>query len=422
MVAPFLDTKIVALAVSGPEILAATGPAAGGLAPRLVATVDFSLAGGALEVAEFSLDQLDANQKEWVDLAQRAIEPNPFYEPGFALAAALHFPARERPRFIVVRDGAGRMKGLFPIVPSNPVTGDGLIRLWLHKQAALATPLVDRDQAPQVIEAFLDWIEGRSLASGVTFSRMTTNGRFHAALNQSALLNGRRVETLDSYERAALLPGATADETCARAGSRKKLNELHRLRRRLAEMGQVEFETCESADDVRRATEEFLALEASGWKAGRGAFLSEPSLTTFLRSAMRLLAREGRCKIDSLRLDGRPIAMAITLESQGRSYIWKIAFDENFRTQAPGIQLIYERTRRQLARPEIEMTDSCAIANHPMIDRLWPDRVGVCDLAVQLRTTRERDFMTSCRRNQTRRQIRDFAKRAANRLLKRKVS
>mgnify|MGYP000884397543 CR=1 FL=1 len=46
-----------------------------------------------------------------------------------------------------------------------------------------------------------------------------------------------------------------------------------------------DFIVSAAPDDVKQSTEEFLTLEASGWKRNRGAFLSEPALATFLRSA-----------------------------------------------------------------------------------------------------------------------------------------
>jgi CelD/BcsL family acetyltransferase involved in cellulose biosynthesis len=420
MVAPFLNMKGVALAMA--ELGLGDGRASGRHTPRLVAGVDFEAAKAGLEAGEFSIEQLDAAQADWADLAARALEPNAFYEPGFALSAARHFPVSERPRFIVVTNGFGRMMGLFPIMTAAPLIGDGLTRMWLHKQAALATPLVDRDLASETIQAFLEWMEAHGKSAGVVFSRMPADGRFRLALERAAAAGARKARILESYQRAALLPGGDADELCARAGSKKKLADMRRQARRLREMGRLTFESHETPEEIRIAAEEFMALEASGWKAGRGAFLSEPALATFLRSATRMLARENRCRIQSLRLDGRPIAMAIVLESQGRSYCWKIAFDESMRSQAPGVQLVYEQTKAHLERGDLEYADSCAIANHPMIDKLWPDRIGVCDLAVSLRARREGDFLASCRRDQTRRQIRELAKRAANRLLRRKVS
>lgn len=419
MVAPFLNIRGIAFAMA--EFGLAEGRAQTLPGPRLVAGVDVD-APRALKAGELSIERLDARQADWADLAARALEPNAFYEPGFALSAARHFPVSERPRFIVVKNGAGRMMGLFPIATSSGLAGDGLTRMWLHKQAALATPLVDRDMACETIQAFLDWMESQGGSNGVVFARMPSDGRFRQALERAADLSARKMKILDSYERAALLPGGDADELCARAGSKKKLADMRRQARRLREMGRVTFESHETPEEIRVAAEEFMALEAAGWKAGRGAFLSEPALATFLRSATRILAQDKRCRVQSLRLDGAPIAMAIVLESQGRAYCWKIAFDERLRAQAPGVQLVYEQTKAHLEREDLELADSCAIANHPMIDKLWPDRVGVCDLAVSLRARREQDFFASCRRDHARRRLRDFAKKAANRLLKRKVS
>lgn len=423
MIASILNAKSLTLAMVDFGLTEARSRAT----PSLVAGAALQRLAGAFDVGEMSLEQMDAAQSEWADLAARALEPNGFHEPGFALAAALHFPPRARPRFIVVWDrGAGgprRMMGLFPITPSHPLTGDGFIRLWLSKLAALATPLVDCKEAAAVLEAFLDWLERRSYARGVVFPRTTSGGRFQAALAEAARRCGRRMQMLDSYERAALLPGdCGADEICKRAGSKKRVAELGRHRRRLTEMGRVDFVVAASPEEVRLATEEFLALEASGWKAGRGAFLSQPELATFLRAATRLMARERACEIHALRLDGRAIAMGLMIRSQRRNYYWKIAFDEKLRSQAPGVLLVYEQTRLLLAREDVELTDSCAIAHHPMIDRMWPDRVGVCDLAVQLQSGRDGEFLATCRRDAARRQIRDLAKRAANRLLKRKAN
>jgi CelD/BcsL family acetyltransferase involved in cellulose biosynthesis len=418
-IAAFLNFRGVALSMAD---LGLAGPHAPRRpSPRLVGGTDFRDATdhGAVEL---SLEEMEAAGAEWADLAARALEPNAFYEPGFALPAARHFPPNARPRFVVVRQG-GRMTGFFPVDDSGASMGDGLLRLWVHKLSALATPLVDRDEPAGAIAAFLDWAEAQTGAAGVVFSRLPAAGRFRAALTELAEERARRIEPLDSFERAALLPGGDADAKFAlAAGSRRKLGELRRLRRRLEEMGRVAFQISASPEEVRRTTEEFLALEASGWKAGRGALLSEPSLATFLRSATRLLASEGRCRIHALRLDGRPIAMGIVIESQNRSYFWKIAYDERFRSQAPGVQLAHALGVTQLVRPEVELTDSCAIPDHPMIDRVWPDRIAICDLAVQLRAGGERHFASSCRRHLARRRLRDFAKRAANGLLKRKVS
>ena len=368
-----------------------------------------------------SVEQLDDNYDAWRDLAARSLEPNAFLEPGFALQLARHAPARSRPRFVGVwREGvhlgeARRLVGLFALAPAGSAPGGGLARLWLDKQTALAAPLLDRDCAEDVLERFLDWLAKSGPAAGVVFPRLVEDGPLHRALLAAARRSGRAAVTLERFERAMLEPGSDADELWTRGAGKKALKDLQRRRRRLAEQGAVEFSIVASPREVRDALEQFLTLEASGWKGKSGALLADPALSAFSRGATRLLAREGKCLVARLTLAGRPLAMGVVILSRGRAYFWKIAFDEEFRAQAPGIHLLYELTRALCVRADIDMTNSCAIANHPMIDRFWPDRVAICDVAVQLRGAV--GFDAARRFDALRRELRASAKRVYLRLL-----
>ena len=171
---------------------------------------------------------------------------------------------------------------------------------------------------------------------------------------------------------------------------------------------------------MRDALEQFLTLESSGWKGKSGALLAHPALSAFSRGATRFLAREGKCRVARLTLAGRPLAMGVVIESRGRAYFWKIAFDEQFRAQAPGIYLLYELTRALSVRADIDMTDSCAIANHPMIDRFWPDRVAICRRGGPV--ARRGRFRRGLPFDTLRRGLRASAKRVFLRLLGRKAS
>jgi hypothetical protein len=98
----------------------------------------------------------------------------------------------------------------------------------------------------------------------------------------------------------------------------------------------------------------------------------------------RRLAREGKCRIDALTVDERPVAMGIILRSRNRAFFWKSAYDEAFAAQSPGVQLALEVTRIQQAEDACRVTDSCAVAGSPMIERLWHDRLPIVDLALPL--------------------------------------
>jgi hypothetical protein len=96
----------------------------------------------------------------------------------------------------------------------------------------------------------------------------------------------------------------------------------------------------------------------------------------------RLLAYEGRCRIDSLEVDGKPVAMGIVLTAGKRAFFWKTAFDESIAHLSPGVQFVQALTQAQAEGP-YDLTDSCAIPDHPMIDRLWPDRAVIGEYLIE---------------------------------------
>jgi hypothetical protein len=84
----------------------------------------------------------------------------------------------------------------------------------------------------------------------------------------------------------------------------------------------------------------------------------------------------------ALRLNGEPVAMKFNFLSGEGSFAFRIAFDEAQSRYSPGIQLEMENIRRVHARPEIKWMDSCAIPDHPMINRLWVERRTIQTLVV----------------------------------------
>src|SRR5438445_197094 len=78
--------------------------------------------------------------------------------------------------------------------------------------------------------------------------------------------DGRRACVLQSHPRACLDATREPEELLRGALGAKKLKELRRQRHRLADHGEVRFEVARAADEVARALEIFLTLEAGGWK------------------------------------------------------------------------------------------------------------------------------------------------------------
>ena len=95
---------------------------------------------------------------EWRELAARALEPNVFYDPAFALPAARAFGAGAG-AVLVWSKSAPRLIGLFPARIERRYGVMTTLTGWTHPYAPLGVPLVDRDEAETAITAFLDHVE-----------------------------------------------------------------------------------------------------------------------------------------------------------------------------------------------------------------------------------------------------------------------
>jgi CelD/BcsL family acetyltransferase involved in cellulose biosynthesis len=197
---------------------------------------------------------------------------------------------------------------------------------------------------------------------------------------------GMRTRLLQSHARACLDATQNADELLRDALGAKKLKELRRQRHRLAEHGEVSFEVARTPDDVARALETFLMLEASGWKAERGTALAQDEGdAAFIRRAVAALAEDRQCEIVTLRAGGMPVAAAIVLRHLTRAFYFKLGVDERFAKFSPGVQLTLDVTRHLCADPAIAMVDSMAAPDHPMINPIWRGRLAIGDVLIPLR-------------------------------------
>ena len=316
----------------------------------------------------------------WSDLVSRALEPNVFMEPGFVLPAAQHLARADRPTFVAAwqtaASGARELVAIWVLLLPAGFFKSHVAALWCHRQAALGVPLLDAARADALIPAIFEYLaDAFPRLRIIAFPKIVRSGPTFARLLAHALESGLEWRLLDQHQRAVLTRGGNVEASKERA----------RQRRQLEKRGLLEVRSARTPKDIRDATEAFLVLEESGWKgARRTALLCDSSRAAFVRTMTRQLAREGKCRIDALTLDGGQIAMGIMLRSRERMFYWKTAYDEAFAAQSPGVQLALEVSRIQQADATCRMTDSCAIADHPMIDRIWSERLPIVDLALPL--------------------------------------
>jgi CelD/BcsL family acetyltransferase involved in cellulose biosynthesis len=353
-----------------------------GRAPAETASPDGS---APMPLAGISTDQ-------WQALAERAIEPNAYYLPGWELA--VNASARDRTdalalcawRETATTDDSAQLIGLMPVIPMAHAYKIPLPALVsAHPYGTLCTPLLDRATAHDAATQLMTQARNAG-ARALVLRDMALDGAAMRAFAEALRQDGMRPRVLQSYVRACLDATGDGEELLRDALGPKKLKELRRQRHRLAEHGAVRFEVARTPAEVKTATEIFLMLEASGWKGTRGtALLQHDGDATFVRRATMALAETHQCEIVSLYAGETPVAAAIMLRHQDRAFYFKLGVDERFAKFSPGVQLTLDLTRHLCADPAIATADSMANADHPMINPIWRGRFEIGDVLIPLR-------------------------------------
>jgi CelD/BcsL family acetyltransferase involved in cellulose biosynthesis len=354
---------------------------------------------------------LDAMVPAWRDLAARALEPNVFYDPAFALAAAPMFGASVGAVTVWSHGDNDRLIGFFPAQVERRYGVTGTLTGWTHPYAPLGTPLVDRMEAEAAIVAFLDHVEANTRLPNLILLPMVAEGPFTAALVSVIERRGGAMEPFGTHARALLAPATERLTYLDGALGAKKLKELRRQRRRLLDKGQLKTIVAREPDEMYRALNDHLELEAAGWKGRAGsAAIQNGGVRTFIQQAILALAADGRAEIHRLMQNNHPLATAIALRSGDTAWFWKIAYDEDFARYSPGVQIALDLTETLLADPAVARVDSCATEGHPMIDHLWRERLELSDFLIAPSSTSLSQFGVARRLESLRRSLISTAK------------
>ena len=325
-------------------------------------------------------------------LTRRAIEPIPFYAPQFLVPAMPRLDDRHL-KLMVARDegeGRSRLRLLMPfsVEATGLFGGPPCVRAWTHPFGPRGTLLLDHDDPTGTVASLFDAVRDKVLGLPplLVVPDLRLDGPVAAALMAEAARRGLPAQVIEARKRACLDAVGDPSAFLGSALSARRRRELARVRRRLDQSGSVTFETARRQGDVREALEDFLVLEASGWKGrARSALLTDRYRSAFAREAVDGLAARDRVRIYTLKLDGHAVASVVVLVAEGQAVLWKMAYDEEHASASPGFQLMAATSQALIADPTVRFVDSCAVPDHMMINRIWRSRVEVATLVLGLK-------------------------------------
>ncbi len=328
----------------------------------------------------------DAFRLSWSALADNASAPNPFYEVWYLLPALRALDPEGSVQLFTLVQG-DTIVGLMPVRREPRYYGRPLAHLasWSHGNSFFGAPLIRAGYESAFWQALLCWADRAPRRPLFLHLRhMPMDGAVGAALI-AELARDRRFHAAVHREQRALLQSALSAADYFEASlSAKKRKELRRQNARLAELGTVEIERREDGEGLQAWIDEFLAIERLGWKGQAGSALaSHPETETLFRSALAGAAEHGRLQRLAVRLDSKPIAMLAQFLCPPGAFSFKTAFDEDYGRFSPGV-LLQRENLALLDRPDIDWCDSCAAADHPMIDHIWRERRAIGHVSIAI--------------------------------------
>ncbi|MFN4112931.1 MAG: GNAT family N-acetyltransferase [Sphingomonadaceae bacterium] len=326
------------------------------------------------------------SDQAWDDLVRDASTPNPFFERWFLAPGLRHLGGTANVALALV-ELEGALVGLLPVARKRRYYSHPLPHLaaWLHDNAFCGTPLVRRGLEGLFWQALLHWADRHAGAAlFLHLPHLPADGQVHGALVETLRRTRRPAAVVQRSERALLQSGHGPEQYFTESMSAKKRKELRRQHNRLAEQGTLAFDRAEGADGLERWTDDYLALEAKGWKGGDGSALAQhPANAALFRDALGGAAQAQRLERLTLRLDGRPIAMLANFLTPPGAFSFKTTYDEDYARFSPGV-LLQRENLDLLARPDIAWADSCAAADHPMIERIWREKRNLVRISIAI--------------------------------------
>jgi hypothetical protein len=356
-------------------------------------------------------------------LCARTVEPNVFFNPRFLAPAMPRLEDREV-WLAVIRDGndyRNRLRLLVPFSVEKPITpmGASIMRTWSSPFGPIGTPLIDRDDPVGVIEDFFSMLARPhlKLPKVIALPDIRLDGPTASLLRTAVEARGLPLAHTGEMPRPMLQSELDGETYLKNALRPHHYREFRRLKRRLGETGHLQHVVARGPEQIRHAIESFLSLEAAGWKGReRTAMAIDRYRAAFAREAVHGLAEQDLCRIHSLELDGRTIASLIVFVEQGCAYTWKTAYDETLAAYSPGTLLMIEVTKQHLDDPNITITDSCAVPDHPVMSRLWTERRPVGTVVIGLTSDADRLTRQAAAQLHLYRETRNVARILRNRM------
>jgi hypothetical protein len=337
--------------------------------------VDHLFQSPAVDIETLSPDQIRA----WSECASSAVLSNPYFEPACQLPAVQYLDGAQGAQLVVAERGCV----LVACLPIHTIVGRrGPFRLKVGHARKVSTPVglgspFVSAQAPDLaldglLTALSDW--SREGGPGIVVLDWLDDdvGGVGRTLRAACVSRGMPVFVRRTWERPVVRRSSEGLSLLSTL-SKERRKELNRRRRRLSEVLGGPVQLVDRAKDPS-AVDDFLRLEASGWKGRDGdAIALRPDTTQWFRRVCGNFASLGRLHMLSLEAAGHTVAMQCCLRSGRDVYLFRVGHDAEFNAYGPGVLVIVDAVEF-LGSLDIDLVDSGASPDNEFLSGLFPER------------------------------------------------
>jgi CelD/BcsL family acetyltransferase involved in cellulose biosynthesis len=346
------------------------------------------------------------DETNWRDLASRAAEPNPLCEPDCLIPAARHQSFGEEISLLVVEEG-GRFQACLPLRPVHrwynltyPIAANKV-----RRATYVGTPLVDPAAGTEAVTAmFRTLAQNRQVLHNrlLGLDSLREGGPVARYVHEAAAQLRLPMFAAEDFERALFVRRPEATYFAGLSAKRRKATR--RSRRLLTEEFGSPPGIVDRSGDLG-AIDEFMVMEAAGYKAVNGVALATvPGETEYFRSMCARFAQADRLLVLALQCGGQTLGMQIWLRGGEGLFGVKVAYDERFARSGPGALLHVDSFDFIHHHTDATWADPCSAADNDFLLRLYPNRTRISTLLFALHGPVDRLFVRSLPRLRTLRQ------------------
>lgn len=330
------------------------------------------------QIEMLALGELSATAvAQWRNLAQRAMEPNPFCDPDFVIPLVTHFDLH-RVALLVVRDQCQQWQFAAPVIQHYLEEGSPLpeLRTLRSPYSFLDQPLVGRDDPVMTLTCLFDALSRQREWHGMGCGKVRCDSEQFELIEFSAKVCGMDFQTVQKNSRPSAIP-RSREELLQRCSSNRR-KSLRKTWKKLTASGKVEYRLIRPEADEMETIETFLWLESTGWKGNQGtAVTCQQEDRQFFISMCQNFAREQKLYFGELLLNDRVIASTCNLQAGKVLFAFKIGWDAACTEFGLGYWselLLADAVFREA--PFIELIDSCSHEDS-YTGSVWPERIEV---------------------------------------------